>query len=224
MSMRALGGGAYRAEGGPLSHPLDPFAAWSQAAAVRHRVADGGQTLWELPFRHVPGSAFSLENIRPTFGVRDPQALGVRFPPNPYAVEFPPLRGYSSEQLEFIRNIVGTWDFFIAPGADPMQGLDIRVSQSPRWLSEPTSSVAYPSLVPRRLTGPVQFVRKLLQTWELQPGDAAALLGFERSQRAHVDNLLNGHIALAGRYVKDRIACLLHIRSTLSALFRCEEV
>ena len=40
----------------------------------------------------------------------------------------------------------------------------------------------------------------------------------------HVDNLLNGHVALAGRDVKDRIACLLHIRSTLSALFRCEEV
>jgi len=77
---------------------------------------------------------------------------------------------------------------------------------------------------PGRLTGTVQFVRKLLDTWKLQPGDAAALLGFEPSERTRVDNLLNGRIAFAGGDVKDRIACLLHIRSTLSALFRSQEV
>ena len=77
---------------------------------------------------------------------------------------------------------------------------------------------------PGRLTGTVQFVRKLLEAWKLQPGDAAALLGFERSERTRVDSLLNGRIDIAGRDVKDRIACLLHIRSTLSALFRSEGV
>ena len=77
---------------------------------------------------------------------------------------------------------------------------------------------------PGRLTGTVQFVRKLLDTWKLQPGDAAALFGFERSESDRVDNLLNGRIAFAGGDVKDRMACLLHIRSTLSALFRSQEV
>ena len=74
------------------------------------------------------------------------------------------------------------------------------------------------------MTGPVQFIRKLLETWELDPGDAVPLLGFERSDRAHVDGLLNGRVPLTGRDVKDRIVCLLHMRSTLSALFQNEEV
>ena len=77
---------------------------------------------------------------------------------------------------------------------------------------------------PDRLTGTVQSVRKLLDTWKLQPGDAAGLLGFGRSERTRVDNFLNGRIAFTGGDVKDRIACLLPIRRTLSALFRSREV
>ena len=77
---------------------------------------------------------------------------------------------------------------------------------------------------PSRLTGTVQFARRLLETWKLQLGDAAVLLGFERSESTRVENLLNGRTAFAGRDVKDRIACLLHIRSALSALFRSQEV
>ena len=224
MSMMALGGGEYRAEGGAFSRPFDPFTAWPQATAVRHRGADGGQTVWELQFRQAPDPRYSSEDLRSTPGLGDAQTVGARFRPDPCAIKPPPLRGYSSETIQFIRNYGGTGDFFIVPGSNPMQVLDIRVSQSSGWRSERTSSVAYPSPDPGRLTGPVQFARKLLQTWKLHLGDAAALLGFERSERTSIDNLLNGRVALAGRDVKDRIACLLHIRSTLSALFRSEEV
>ena len=75
-----------------------------------------------------------------------------------------------------------------------------------------------------RLTGPIQFMRNLLETWKLKPDDAAPLLGFEQSGRIYVRDLLSGRAVLTGRDVKDRIAYLLHIRMTLSALFRNEDV
>ena len=73
------------------------------------------------------------------------------------------------------------------------------------------------------MTGPIQFVRNLLATWKLGLNDAVPLLGFEQSDQTHVDALLSGHVALKGRDIKDRIAYLLDIRSTLSALFQSEE-
>ena len=75
-----------------------------------------------------------------------------------------------------------------------------------------------------RLSGPVKFIQDLLKTWKLTQDDALALLGFEASDRHYLRNLLNGHVALSGRDVTDRIACLLQIRKTLSALFLNEEV
>ena len=75
-----------------------------------------------------------------------------------------------------------------------------------------------------RLSGPVKFVQSLLKTWRLKQDDAVLLLGFEDSDRDHVNNLLNGHAPLLGRDVKDRVAYLLQIRKTLSALFLNEEV
>ena len=75
-----------------------------------------------------------------------------------------------------------------------------------------------------RVTGPVQFMRNLLETWKLRRDDAVPLLGFEQSDRMYVRALMDGRTALAGRDVKDRIAYLVHMRMTLSALFRDEEV
>ena len=74
-----------------------------------------------------------------------------------------------------------------------------------------------------RLTGPVQFISKLLKTWQLDPKDAVPLLGHEPSEMPYVLDLLNGHTALKGRDTKDRIVYLFHIRKTLSALFLSEE-
>lgn len=75
-----------------------------------------------------------------------------------------------------------------------------------------------------RLTGPIQFVAKLLETWKLSPNDAGPLLGFDKSDEAAVKELLCGRAALSGRDVKDRIASLFEIRKTLSASFRDESV
>ena len=77
---------------------------------------------------------------------------------------------------------------------------------------------------PVRLTGPVQFIVKLLDTWKLAPDNAAVLLGFEESGRDRVERILSGREPLSGRDAKDRIVHLLHVRGTLSALFQDREV
>ena len=77
---------------------------------------------------------------------------------------------------------------------------------------------------PVRLTGPVQFIVKLLDTWNLEPDKAAVLLGFEESGKYHVERILSGREPLSGRDAKDRIVHLFHVRKTLSALFRDREV
>ena len=71
-----------------------------------------------------------------------------------------------------------------------------------------------------RLTGPVQFLSKLLEHWRLDPGQAVGLLGFDRSDAEYVRSLLAGRERLRGRDVRDRIACLYGIRKSLRFLFR----
>ena len=75
-----------------------------------------------------------------------------------------------------------------------------------------------------RLAGPVQFILKLLETWKLERDKAAVLLGFEESDGDRVERILSGSEPLSGRDTKDRIVHLLHVRKTLSALFRNREV
>ena len=75
-----------------------------------------------------------------------------------------------------------------------------------------------------RLTGPVQFVVKLLDFWKLEPLDAVGLLGFDVADADHVSGILNGREMFRGRDARDRIAYLLSIRATLRALFRDLEV
>ena len=77
---------------------------------------------------------------------------------------------------------------------------------------------------PVRLTGPVQFIVKLLDAWKLEPDKAAVLLGFEESGKDHVERILRGREPLSGRDAKDRVVHLLHVRGTLSALFQDREV
>ena len=75
-----------------------------------------------------------------------------------------------------------------------------------------------------RLTGPVQFLVKLLDFWKLEPRDAVQLLGFDVADADHVSAVLDGKELFRGRDVRDRIAHLLSIRATLRALFRDLEV
>lgn len=71
-----------------------------------------------------------------------------------------------------------------------------------------------------RLPGPIQFILKLLEFWHLRQDDAVLLLGFDQADASHVIKILEGTEPFCGRDVRDRIAHLFHIRSSLSALFR----
>ena len=74
--------------------------------------------------------------------------------------------------------------------------------------------------VPERPTGPVQFIVKLLEWWCLSEDDAVSLLGFDQTDVSHVRAVLKGKDHFRGRDVRDRIAHVFQIRSTLMSLFR----
>ena len=84
------------------------------------------------------------------------------------------------------------------------------------------NSVAYGASgeMPGRATGPVQFVRKLMESWRLDESRAVSLLGYEHEDIEYVSAVLAGKRRLTGRDVKDRIAHLFCIRRTLWSLFR----
>ena len=71
-----------------------------------------------------------------------------------------------------------------------------------------------------RLSGPVQFVLKLLGYWNLSTEDAAGLLGFEAENSKYLARILEGKERFHGRDVKERISNLFFIRSSLRSLFR----
>ncbi len=75
-------------------------------------------------------------------------------------------------------------------------------------------------LEPRRVSGPIQFVLKLLDGWRLTKEDAVVLLGYGESDSDFVRAVLEGKATLRARDVRDRIAHLFQIRKTLSTLFR----
>ena len=75
-----------------------------------------------------------------------------------------------------------------------------------------------------RLTGPIQFVLKLLEFWRLEMSDAVGMLGFDRADAGHVAAVLAGNEQFRGRDVRDRISHLFRIRNTLWSLFRDLEV
>lgn len=71
-----------------------------------------------------------------------------------------------------------------------------------------------------RLTGPVQFVLGLMDSWRLGTPEAVKLLGFDPTDLDHVTSVLTGIEQFRGRDVRDRIAHLIWIRMTLWSLFR----
>lgn len=75
-----------------------------------------------------------------------------------------------------------------------------------------------------RPSGPIQFIAKLLEFWNLDRLDASRLLGFEESDADYVDRILEGTELLRGRDVRKRISHLFWIRKSLRSLFRDLEV
>lgn len=76
--------------------------------------------------------------------------------------------------------------------------------------------------IARRLTGPVQFLVRLLQVWGLSNSDARILLGYDEADQQTVDFILQGSASLRGRDARDRVASLIGIRALLQQLFRDE--
>lgn len=224
MAIPGLGGATPGVEEGALSRPLNPFAFGFVPAEVHRGGAAGQETAMETLAQRRFEAEFSLKVPRRSLGLRDMENLWERHHPAAYIVDLQSARSLFPATIQSVKYPHVDGSVRICVGADFLWTLDVRVSQSRRRRSEPTYSSTY-SLPPRgRLPGPIQFIVKLLEAWKLELGDVAPLLGFQRSERAHVENLLNGRVRLVGRDVKDRIACLLHIRSALWALFACEEV
>ena len=75
-----------------------------------------------------------------------------------------------------------------------------------------------------RPNGPVQFIVKLLEFWNLDKFDAGRLLGFEETDADYVNRILEGAEYLRGRDVRDRITHLFWICRSLRSLFQDLEV
>lgn len=75
-----------------------------------------------------------------------------------------------------------------------------------------------------RITGPVRFINKLLDAWQLDRNSAIALLGFEEDEKEMVFDILDGLKTLTGKDVKYRITQLFRIRQMLWALFRDRDI
>ncbi len=71
-----------------------------------------------------------------------------------------------------------------------------------------------------RIVGPVQFVSKLFQSWNLDLAQATRLLGYEPGDQPTVAAILAGRTSLRGADVKARIAALFRIKALASGLFR----
>ena len=137
----------------------------------------------------------------------------IRTPAHDFRFKGPP--GYSSD----VHSGVFVYSHYEidAVGTNPAVGLV-------PWGSRDEANARLLSLFPLkaddRLKGPVQFILKLLEQWDLQRDDAPALLGFEDTDSLRVEAALNGMEELRGRDVNDRIAYLFHVRQTLHSLFR----
>ena len=116
-----------------------------------------------------------------------------------------------------------TWQSAVPAGFDRTEFMKV----SP----QPTPSLVFTMMTTageqpyhRRLSGPIWFFEKLLNTWQLDRSDAVPLLGLEPSDLSHATDVLAGRATLRGRDAKDRIAYLFRIRKTLFALFGDEDV
>lgn len=93
-----------------------------------------------------------------------------------------------------------------------------RLSRQEPLARRPDEAVS--PFVPDRLTGPIQFIRKLAEVWNLDAATMTAVLGYEQDEQRNVEGLLAGRSSVRGRDLKDRITALVRIRSLLNNLFR----
>ena len=89
------------------------------------------------------------------------------------------------------------------------------VSKTPAWVARGASGETA-----GKLSGPVEFVWRLMVSWRLDRPDAVRLLGYDPEDMEYVAAVLDGRRRPSGRDLKDRIAHLFYIRRTLWSLFR----
>ena len=127
---------------------------------------------------------------------------------NVYFVEPHRLDGPLKRQHERQIEATFSWESF-------EQKVELHGSQSPiSKFSQPDIGTLH------RLTGPIQFIIKLLNSWNLKEQEAVSLLGFEESESDFVDQVLQGHELLRGRDAKDRLSHLFSIRKSLHYFFQ----
>ena len=129
--------------------------------------------------------------------------------------------GFYSDSIEEYASTSGSIHVIPPPEEDDFQDGIIVESSEISSLLPPAAPV--PPVV-TALTGPIQLLNKILETWRLGEADATSLLGLEPSDRGYAADVLAGRTALSGRDAKDRLAYLIQIRMTLSAWLRDEEV
>ena len=140
---------------------------------------------------------------------------------NPYVVHDEPVIPQSVIALKLLDHELQGWPI-------PREGLMTHhLSLTMLGSKKPAvpSSIPFMAFFPQeRLSGPVQFVLKLLDYWRLSRDDAVTLLGFDSTDSDYVKDILSGMTSFRGRDVRDRIAHLFHIWTTLSSLFQDRDV
>ena len=223
MSRMVLGGEGRRIEEGALSRPFEPLANWSRAAVRQGRTKRVSASSESHSHRATYFNVF-LEDIRRTLEQRVSRSPEKRIQPAVISVNLLASQDRSVGAIQLDQSLPVTWKPQKSAWEYWLKGTYLRESQNLDRRIQPTTPAVGSPYLRGRLTGPIQFMRNLLKTWKLKPDDAAPLLGFEQSDQIYVRDLLRGRAVLTGRDVKDRITYLLHIRMTLSALFRSEDV
>lgn len=147
-------------------------------------------------------------------GDQDSDSVKTLTRPNPYSTDVAALQVNVPQPPEYM-----VW-------RGPLRGNSLAAhhpSLAVLGLEKPAPSSSAPIMSffsPKRLSGPVQFVLKLLDYWRLSGDDAVSLLGFDSTDSDYVKDVLNGMASFRGRDVRDRIAHLFHIWTTLSSLFQ----
>ena len=155
----------------------------------------------------VLGSALGEGLLTPKSGYAEPSEIGPDNSQALYAIYL------------YQRNSRHGFRFFASGSSAYQLNLGLTTGQSSEAGLDVASWESITS-APNRISGPVQFVLKLLESWHLSRDDAVLLLGFDQEDNGFVQTVLVGAADLHGRDVRDRIAHLFHIRQTLSSLFR----
>ena len=151
-------------------------------------------------------------------GDQDSDSVKTLTGPNPYSTELVALQVNALQPSE---HVFGDWTLSRSSLAVH------RLSLTALGLKNPPSYSPAPIMSfspPKRLNGPAQFVLKLLDYWRLSRDDAVSILGFDPTDSDYVKDILNGMASFRGRDVRDRIAHLFHIWTTLSSLFQDRDV